>query len=153
MAAISDQKELGSSTELPDRWSFGQRLMILVVVQLVAFLVTWSVAFLTGGPSILAAACIAAGICFLASVLGHVVSEFPRGETFLTGRLLATMVVRVGIPMALLVVLKMNNSPLMDKGIVYFVVLFYVVGLATDLVLHYRKFQWLSVSSDLSNKQ
>ncbi len=74
-------------------------------------------------------------VCVLGALLGHVLSEYPKGNEFILTRLLASMFVRAGLPLAAVVFVKLFLNSIFDPGFVYLVVLFYLVGLISEAVL------------------
>ena len=112
-------------------------LPLLLVFAVVGALAIGLAAYLGGGQMALAA-----GLSFVACLagawLGHVFFIYPRGDHFLVSRMYLSMAARAGIPLLLLMVCKISLEPLFSRGMVYFVILFYLVGLLTDLKIRMR---------------
>ncbi len=123
--------------------SFSRRMVLLVVVFAVACCLLVVAVWATFGVGSVPTVLLVSGVCFLAAVLAHLVGEFPRGEIFLTSRVLASAFVRAGIPLVLLLILKITNSHHLENGAVYFVCVLYVVTLVADLMIHVRQFKSL----------
>ena len=86
-----------------------------------------------GGGGWALSACLSAVACLAGAILGHIFSVYPRGDAYLVSRLYLSMMMRAGIPLALLFVCRTRFESLFDQGMVYFVILFYLVGLLTEL--------------------
>ena len=119
---------------------------ICLVFAAVALLVSgmvWSV----WGLEAALVALVSAIACGTGAVLAHICSELPRGDMFIMIRLMSSSMVRVGVPLILLVVAKLAFPEHFARGMVYFVILFYVVGLLTDLQLQIKRFKTASSPS------
>lgn len=118
--------------------------LVFVAVSIAAFLVTW----FAWGQETAWVALASAAACGLGALLAHVCSELPRGDLFIMVRLMSSSMVRVGIPLLVLLVVKFQLPELFDRGMVYFVILFYVVGLLTDLKMQIGRFKPDTASSN-----
>lgn len=99
----------------------------------------------------LVALMLAFAVCFLTAVLAHVFSEIPPGDEFLLARFGLSSLVRTGPPMVLVFIVKKVSEPTFEGGLIYYIVLFYLVGLSVDVVLNYWR---LNPSfSDLSKEK
>ncbi len=78
---------------------------------------------------------LAAAICLAGALIGHVLSEFPRGNEWIMVRLVSSMMIRAGLPLLVVVVTKVFLPSVFSPGLVYRVVLFYLVGLIGEAVL------------------
>jgi hypothetical protein len=127
--------------------TLGQRLLrIGVIFGLVAAAICGLAGAVWGMPTALVAA-VTAVVCGAGALLGHLCSELPRGDLFIMLRLATSSLVRVGLPLILLLVTRALFPEHFGRGMVYFVILFYVVGLLIDLKLQIRKFRPVSASS------
>ena len=73
--------------------------------------------------------------CLVGALLGHVLGEYPRGHEFILTRLMASMMVRAGLPLAAVLISKFFLTSLFSQGFVYLVVLLYLVGLICEALL------------------
>lgn len=78
-------------------------------------------------------------VCLLAAIAAFFLGIYPRGEFFRLTRLYTASAIRIAIPVVYLFVCKTFFPDQFGQGMVYFVVLFYLVGLLTDLVLQLRR--------------
>ncbi len=78
------------------------------------------------------AAAIAAAVCLLAPLgASFVTRAFAARDKALAG-LLVSMFLRMGIPLAFCLVMQIQKGPLLEAGIVYCVLVFYLVVLAVE---------------------
>lgn len=110
-------------------------LFVPVLVCLVTILVSW----LAGGTVMAGVAGIAAIACLAGVVAGHVLSVIPRGELFFSLRLMLSSTVRVALPLLTLLVCKITCPQLLERGMAYFVILFYLVGLSSELITRVQR--------------
>ena len=113
-------------------------LMPLLVVFIVTGAATMALAAWLGGSSMVLSAGLSWAACLAGALLGHVGSVYPRGDAYIVSRLYLSMAARAGFPLALLVICKTSFESLFSQGMVYFVILFYLVGLLTDLKTRMR---------------
>lgn len=132
-----------TGTEKPaDRALAGSLLRLLGVYVGTALLVVGGTAALAGSPTVLAAL-FSALVCGISAVAAHFLGVWPAGEIFRLMRLYLATAVRIGIPVIFLLICRALLPELLDQGMVYFVVLFYLVGLLTDLALQLRRIKRL----------
>ncbi|HMO12907.1 MAG TPA: hypothetical protein PKD64_03770 [Pirellulaceae bacterium] len=123
--------------------SVSRRLGVLcLLLSACVFLVT-AFAWLTEAVPI-APVLVAGVVCLATGVLAHLVGEFPQGDTFMMSRLLSASVIRIGGPLAFLLFLKFSSSPWMENGVVFVVVIFYLVMLAADVGINLSKYRAVS---------
>ncbi len=91
-----------------------------------------------GNGSVVLAALLSAVVCFMGAVAGHFLAAYPRGDVYLAARLYASMAARMGLPFVLLFICKVRFDELFSQGMVYFVILFYLVGMIVDLTIRMR---------------
>ncbi len=113
-------------------------LAILLMVLGITGLATLGSVLIWGTSGMFLTASIALASCAVGAVLAHYFTIYPRGDAFLVSRLYLSMAARAGLPLAVLVICKMNFETLLDEGMVYFVILFYLVGLLTELKIRMR---------------
>ncbi|MGI9518013.1 MAG: hypothetical protein ACR2NP_13250 [Pirellulaceae bacterium] len=111
----------------------------LLIVFFVSAALVVAVASLVWDRATGLAALVAAIICCLAAVAATCLSIYPRGDHFRLIRLYTASAARLALPVILLFVCKAIMPELFAQGMVYFVVLFYLVGLLTDLMLQLRR--------------
>ncbi len=99
---------------------------------------TLGAVFAFGNSEMLISAGVSLAFCALGAIIAHFFSIYPRGDAFLVSRLYLSMAARAGFPLALLMVCKTNFESLLAEGMVYFVILFYLVGLLTELKTRMR---------------
>jgi hypothetical protein len=89
----------------------------------------------TRGAAGVAAACLAAGVCWLGAVAALVCSArlAPAGRAVQAH--LAGSLFRIGIPLAVGTVLQQRGGALADAGVFGLIVVFYLVALTTETVL------------------
>lgn len=83
----------------------------------------------------LVAVIVAWAATFAGAVGGYWLGIFPRGDLFIASRLMASMLVRAGIPLFAVAIGKFRFPEWIEGGMVWFIVLFYLVGLLADAVL------------------
>jgi len=134
MSPTEISNHVTANTAAPEK---GSLVKLLAVLLAVGFVTLGSV-LIWGTSGMLLAASIALASCLLGSVLAHFFGIYPRGEAFIVSRLYLSMAARAGLPLAVLVICKMNFETLLTEGMVYFVILFYLVGLLTELKIRMR---------------
>jgi len=117
------------------------RLLKISLMFLAVALPVFVIVYVAWGIETACVALAAALSCGLGAVLAHVCSELPRGDMLIMVRLMSSSMVRVGVPLILLLVAKLAFTELFDRGMVYFVILFYVVGLLTDVKLQMKRYK------------
>ncbi len=111
----------------------------VLLVPVLVCLATIAVAWLTGGPSVAIIAGLAAISCLAGVAAGHVFSIIPRGDMFFSLRLMLSSTVRVALPLVTLLVCRLTRPELLERGMVYFVILFYLVGLMSELITRIKR--------------
>ncbi len=153
MSAANESNSIQQTDAQSNGSSFSllSQILILLVVLFSVFALTCLAAVLLNGSDRLIPITLAFVACLLAAILGQVLGEYPTGEMFIVSRLLSSSVVRVGVPIAMLTYLKLTESPWLELGMAYFVVLFYFVGLLTDLCLHLKRYRSVFDTSNSSS--
>jgi hypothetical protein len=83
----------------------------------------------------LAAATLAATVCLAASSLSLLLAGLLRGPELAQVSILAGMFLRMGLPLALVVVSVWRGGPLTEAGVVYYTLGFYLLTLVVETVL------------------
>ena len=110
------------------------RLAVLALVMLavagVAVLVG-SLFFNTGTQTAL----IALVVCLVSTLLAHVAGEYPKGDLYIAARMAVQIVVRTALPF-LVAIWGLNFAePPLEKSLVSYIILFYLVGLVAEVQL------------------
>ena len=108
---------------------------LLIVAVLVAYVLVAPLAWLISGPLGLLASGVGAGLCLVAALAALVVNFFFRGPALAMHNLAAGMMLRMGIPLALGMVLHRKVELLATHGMLYYMVGFYFVSLAVEIAL------------------
>ncbi len=136
----------GQQTQPPEAVAGGLIRLALVFIPLTVLVFLGSMAIwdmTTAWVALLSSA-----ICFLGATLGHLCSIFPRGDVFRLARLYQSMAVRIALPVILLFACKKLYPELFSRGMVYFVFLFYVVGLLMEVIGQASKLKVLTSGSE-----
>ena len=113
-------------------------LKSLLVIFVAVFVSVIGLVAVFGNGTMVLAASLSAVVCLAGAVGGHFLAIYPRGEVYMATRLYASMAARMGLPFLLLFVCKVRFTDLFSQGMVYFVILFYLVGLVVDLTIRMR---------------
>ncbi len=81
-------------------------------------------------------AVLAFGVCLVSSLLAHIAGEYPQGDGFLALRMALSMLVRTVPPFLACLIVKLSPAIAFETGFVFFVLLFYLIGLIIDVALH-----------------
>jgi len=120
------------TSEKGDRRRASLQLCILTGAIAVSFAVVAPLAYHAHQASGLWAAVIAAGVCLLAPLAALLMTRsFTASGNPLAG-LLLSMFLRMGIPLAFCLAMEIQKGPLSEAGIVYCVLVFYLVVLAVE---------------------
>jgi len=140
--------------------SFPARAGILVLVMALGYAVVASVGSRVGPPGAWRTGAVAAGVCLLGALLAlaishslrrgrgdrHLLCEAPEGpfrqempvpfsaQAALVAMLLA-MACRMGIPLVFAAWAHLSGGPLAKAGVLYYVLVFYLIALGTEVVL------------------
>lgn len=121
-----------------DRWStanMATRIAVLAALMIVSGIVIIPVGVI-GFQTSIQTALLALLVCLVAGVIAHVAGEHPKGDVFIMARMMIQMAVRTSIPFAFaLWAINFANPPL-EKSLVFYIILFYMVGLVSDLQLN-----------------
>ena len=133
--ANANPKEHPAETAAESTAGLGQLLLIYGATVLLAV----AAAALIWDTSTALVGLLSGLVCGVAAIAAFLLGIFPRGEFFRLTRLYTASAVRIAIPVLYLFIARTAFPDLFDQGMVYFVVLFYLVGLLTDLVLQLRR--------------
>ena len=136
---------MNTGSDNPESAPLGATSMVwrLLLVFFVATALVVALASLLWDPATGLAALVASLICCLAAVAATYLSVYPQGDHFRLIRLYTASAVRIALPVILLFICRAILPELFAKGMVYFVVLFYLVGLLTDLMLQLKRIKQL----------
>ena len=112
----------------------GFRLVVLAGVVVCAAVVFTAIGTLLFQTDLKTAA-IAVAACLVSALLAHVAGEFPKGDELVMARIAMQMVVRTALPF-LVAVWGINfANPPFEKSLVFYMILFYLVGLVVEVQL------------------
>ncbi len=115
--------------------SLARQALILAGVMLVAAIPLGTIGFLTGGRPGLTCAAIAGVVCLASGVAALWLAGGFGEPQAVSAQVLAGMLPRMGIPLAVCMVVYFQGGMLVESGFVYYILIFYFVTLATDTVL------------------
>lgn len=73
--------------------------------------------------------------CLVSALLAHVAGEYPKGDIYIMARMALQMAVRTALPFAVAVWGLNFAEPPLEKSLVFYMILFYMVGLVADVQL------------------
>jgi len=145
--------------------SFPARAGILVLVMALGYAVVGSVGSRVGPPGAWGAATASAGVCLLGAMLALAISHSLRGPQAARGKgdrhllceapegpfrqkvpipssaqaalvaMLLAILCRMGIPLAFAAWAHLSGGPLAKAGVLYYVLVFYLIALGAEVVL------------------
>jgi len=101
----------------------------------VAWLALAPLAGATQGSSGLAAAAVGAGVCWLGATFALLIGALVRGQGAVLQRMVLGMMARAMFPLMLGAMLHMRVQWLAAAGMIYYLLVFYMVGLAVETLL------------------
>ncbi len=104
--------------------------LILASIGIVVMLVGTSI-FGSSVPVVL----LAWSICFLSTLLAHAAGEYPLGDSYFAARMALQLVVRTVPPFVVAVWALHFAAPPLERGLVFYMILFYLIGLIADVRL------------------
>ena len=107
---------------------------MLTLVISATFILCSPIAVLTAGTHGLAACGVSALVCLAAGLSALLVSTSLQGTSIAHYGIFLGMAFRMLLPLASVVILFFQRS-LLDAGMIYYLVVFYLIMLATDVVL------------------
>lgn len=123
----SSERQSGSDQGLVSR------VGVLALVQVILGAILIPIAYFGGAN--LGMAVGAWGVCFVATIAGHIASEFPKGNEFVMLRLAAGMACRTLLPMGFAIWGLKFCKPRIEASVVLVLALAYLGGLAADSYL------------------
>jgi hypothetical protein len=112
---------------------FFARLSLLSALLALAWVLVSPFAYELGGPDALFASGVAAGVCWIGAAAAlALASFFPAGSLPAMG---VAMLVRMLLPLALGVTLHLQVPQLARDGMIFYLLVFYLVALATETAL------------------
>ena len=111
------------------------RVSVLFVVMLGTFLLASPVAYFTAGKLGVIACFLATAVCLIAGKAALLTSHGLRLTHLNLYGLLIGMSLRMFLPLAS-VALVFIYRPLLDAGMIYYLIVFYMIMLVVDVVLH-----------------
>lgn len=115
--------------------SFPARAGILVLVMAFGYAVVASVGSRVGPPGAWGTGAAAAGVCLLGAVLALGLNYSLRGPRAALVAMLLAMACRMGLPLGFAAWAHLSERPLAKAGIVYYVLIFYLIALGAEVVL------------------
>jgi hypothetical protein len=116
-------------------------LVQLVTVLILAGLIAGGAIVWLGSPKSLPLLVIAWLTCTVSFSVGHWLGDWPAGDDFLMVRTILGLAVRAAPPIALVLVASRIWPDLAGRPFVLFVILIYLVGLATEVGLNVSRFR------------
>lgn len=114
----------------PTRLSARCALLVTLTALLLAAVAPF--AWQLNGREGLIAACLGAGICLFASAGAIAMSELFRGPHNALAAVLSGMLVRMAVPLIFVMIVYLRSNVLAEAGLVFYVLLFYLVTLAVE---------------------
>ena len=108
---------------------------MLAISMVLVYLLAAPVAYWLGGAASLLAATVAGAVCLLASALALALSTLLRQPVLAFYGLVLAMAVRTGIPLLCALVIRVHETPLLERGFFYYLVVFYLVALGIETSL------------------
>ena len=75
-------------------------------------------------------------VCLVSALAAHASSEYPKGNEFIQARMAIQMLLRTGLPMLVAIWGIYFALPPLEKSLVFYMILFYLVGLVVDVQLN-----------------
>ena len=117
------------------------RLMCIFLAIAFASVFALGITLMVSPVNGLTAFALASAVCLFACLVAHCFNDFPPGNEFLMHRFFICSALRTGFPLLLAVLAKKLSPTLIDGGLIYYIILFYLVGLAAELVITYWRFK------------
>lgn len=124
-----------SDSEAKSIVSLGKRAAVFVALLLIALLPVGAVAYSLYGTLGLTAAAVAWAICVGSGLAALIISLLLRDTPLVLYQVLFGFALRMGIPLALCMVMVTQGSPLVDAGFIFYILVFYMVTLLIDTAL------------------
>lgn len=118
-------------------------VVLLLVIAIVSSVVGYF-AFQRHGSDGLMAACLAGGLCFVASTAALIVTAMTTGTPNALSGIFLGIIMRTAIPFLVSILLMQASKPLADAGLLGMVLINYLVALTVESVLAVRIVQTYS---------
>ena len=108
------------------------KAVVLSTAVVIAFLVASPVVVHIQGATGLAAALLSASLCLLGAVLALAVGRWfadPKSAV------MVGMAVRMAVPLSVVLIMQLRGGPLVDAGLIYYLLVFYPVTLLVETAL------------------
>ena len=122
------------NSSLLGRYGLVARVAVLFVVMLGAFLLAIPVAFYTAGKMGVVSCAVAAVVCYIAGKAALLAGHAFRPPHLALYGMLIGMSLRMFLPLAS-VLLVIVYPPFLDAGMIYYLIVFYMIMLFVDVVL------------------
>jgi hypothetical protein len=107
----------------------------IALALLIGWLLLAPLAYSVSGMSGLQVSLLAGAICWLGAQFSLLISQLVRGEEVIFPRLVLGMTARAMVPLVLGTGLQLKNAQLASAGLIFYVLVFYMVTLAADTAL------------------
>ncbi len=124
------------------------RVLILLAVVVVLWICSLSIALPTAGANGVVATSIAAIICLFGGASALIISEVLRGPVLMAYGVVGGMLIRMAIPLGMLLVFRFQTPHLMDAGLIYYLLVFYMATLLMETLWALPEGGFLNVSKD-----
>jgi hypothetical protein len=121
-----------SISDLPDR-SLRAQMAVLLAVMLGAYGCVLFLVAARGDAVGIAAATLAAGVCLVSAAAALLMSHWLRDPANGLAGVLLPMVARTGLPLLLALIARTGGQGLVESGLVYYLVGFYVLAMAVEI--------------------
>ena len=112
-----------------------RRAFTLVGALILVGMASIPIAYRTDGTNGLLAAGVAAAIVLLAGMGALAVNEFCRSPEMVIPRVLGSMMLRMGVPLAAAMAIHYRGGPITDAGFIYYLLAFYFVMLVVETII------------------
>ncbi len=119
--------------------SLALREAVLLLALWIAWLVVAPVSFWLHGSLGLAAAALAAVVCLAAAAAALAIGELSGLSAGSIVGLLSAMAMRTGVPLMFVMLIQLHGGVLKGTGLVYYVVLFYLLALGVEVPLSFPR--------------
>ena len=127
--------EQSSDKEAKSVVSLGKRAALFVALLLIALLPVGAVAYSLHGSLGLTAAAVAWAISVGCGLAALIISLLLRDTPLVLYQVLIGFALRMGLPLAICMLLVTQKSPLLNAGFIIYILVFYMVTLLIDTVL------------------
>jgi hypothetical protein len=108
------------------------RLLLLAVGMLIGWLLVLPLAYSVGGATGTGAALVAVVLCLIGGELGLLIAAAFRGPAAAMHGLMLGLLARMAMPLLVGATLHVKVPALADAGMVFYLIAFYMVGLACE---------------------